>query len=70
VTRNGRHRPPRPRIEIRAPAASEQEAEAIAAALERFLADTAPPPSRAAQQSAWQRAALQEGVNRKPERRF
>jgi hypothetical protein len=43
--------------------ASEAEAAAIAAALEHFLADTAPPlPDSAPAQSRWQRAALEEGI--------
>jgi hypothetical protein len=45
--------------------ASDSEAAAIVAALERFLGETAPPPSAEGPQgSAWQRAALQEGVSR------
>jgi hypothetical protein len=35
------------------------------AALERFLADTAPSPA-AAQESRWHRAALLDGVSRDP----
>ena len=42
--RNGKQTPPRPQIQIEAPGASPEEAAAIAAALERFLAETAPPP--------------------------
>jgi hypothetical protein len=63
VSTNGRRRPPRPRIELVSGGASATEAAAIVAALEQFLADTAPragatgpPPSR------WQRAALEEGI--------
>jgi hypothetical protein len=59
---NGKRRPARPRIEISAPSASSTEAVAIAAALEQFLADTAPAPQRAEPTSGWQRAALREGV--------
>ena len=62
-TPNGKRRPPRPSIELVAPAATPEEAAAIAAALERFLHDTAPvlaPPRAAA--SPWERAALSEGV--------
>ena len=44
-------------------AAAPDEAAAIAAALERFLRETAPAP-RASEQSRWQRAALREGVER------
>jgi hypothetical protein len=40
------------------------EAAAIAAALERFLADTMPPPRAPRSPSAWARAALLEGVDR------
>ena len=44
--------------------ASESEAAAIVAAMERFLAETAPPPfAGAAPGSRWQRAALTEGVS-------
>jgi hypothetical protein len=63
VTRNGKRTPPRPRIEVAAtPDASPEEAAAIAAALERFLAETAPPPQAASAQNPWQRAALAEGI--------
>jgi hypothetical protein len=58
---NGKRRPPRPRIELVSAGASEDEAAAIVAALERFLADTAPAPDPPAQ-SRWQRAALEEGI--------
>jgi hypothetical protein len=61
VARNGKQRPPRPKIEIRSAAASPDEAAAISAALERFLWETAPAP-RPAEVSRWQRAALREGV--------
>ena len=59
---NGKRRPPRPQIEIRASSASPGEAAAIAAALERFLAETAPGPSAERGQNPWQRAALAEGI--------
>lgn len=60
---NGRRRPPRPRIELLSGTTSEAEAAAIAAAIEQFLADTAPPPMPAGvRRSAWQRAALEEGI--------
>jgi hypothetical protein len=50
-----------------APAPSELEAAAIAAALERFRQDTAPPPRPAsASQSGWLRAARLEAVARDP----
>jgi hypothetical protein len=60
---NGNRRPPRPRIELISPAASDDEAAAIVGALERFLAETAPaPPADQPGQSRWQRAALEEGI--------
>ncbi len=61
---NGSRRPPRPWIELLGSGASDAEAAAIAAAIEQFLADTAPatrPP--AAPRNAWQRAALEEGIS-------
>jgi hypothetical protein len=62
--RNGERHPPRPRIELVTEPASESEAAAIVAAMEQFLAETAPPPSAAAAPgSRWQRAALTEGVS-------
>ncbi|MGH2962318.1 MAG: hypothetical protein ACRDL3_09015, partial [Solirubrobacterales bacterium] len=68
MSRNGRRRPPRPRIEAIAPSPASAEAAAITAAIERFLADTAPPPAPAPQhQSAWQRAALREAVSGRAE---
>jgi hypothetical protein len=60
--RNGKHSPPRPKLEIEAPGASPEEAAAIAAALQQFLVETAPPPHDAAPRSRWQRVALREGV--------
>jgi hypothetical protein len=62
VARNGRQSPPRPQIEIQSSSASPEEAAAIAAALERFLRDTAPAPQQASR-SRWQDAALREGVS-------
>jgi hypothetical protein len=60
---NGKRRPPRPKIELVSPAASESEAAAIVAALEQFLAETAPAPEQAGPtQSPWLRAALEEGI--------
>jgi hypothetical protein len=62
---NGERRPPRPRIELVTEPASDSEAAAIIAALERFLAETAPTPAAAdLERSAWQQAALREGVSR------
>ncbi|MDX6633285.1 MAG: hypothetical protein QOG09_1731 [Solirubrobacterales bacterium] len=66
---NGKRGNRRPRFELRAPGASPQEAAAIAAAIEQFLLDTAPPPPAAKpSQSPWQRAALLEGVGLAHER--
>jgi hypothetical protein len=65
MSRNGERRPPRPNILLLTETASETEAAAVVAAVEQFLADTAPAPSPAAStQSRWQRAALLEGVSR------
>lgn len=47
-------------------AATPDQAAAIAAALERFLAEVAPAPGPAFAVSRWQRAALAEGVERTP----
>lgn len=60
--RNGKGNPPRPSIRIESAAASDGEAAAIAAALERFLLETAPPPRPSEEQNPWQRAALREGI--------
>ena len=60
--RNGKGQPPRPRIEIQSATASPDEAAAIAAALERFLRETAP-AARRAEMSRWQQAALREGIS-------
>jgi hypothetical protein len=63
VARNGKHAPPRPRIEITHAAASPAEAAAIAAAIEQFLRDTAPAPqSQPTGMDPWLRAALLEGI--------
>lgn len=59
--RNGKGNPPRPRIEVQSATAAPDEAAAIAAALERFLWETAPPPQEA-EVSRWQRTALREAV--------
>ena len=61
--RNGKQSPPRPKIEIEAANASPEEAAAIAAALEQFLAETAPSPQATSTQSRWQAAALRDGVS-------
>jgi hypothetical protein len=68
VSRNGKHSPPRPRIEVAQANASPEEAAAIAAAIEQFLRDTAPPRAAPpAQLNPWVRAALREGVGHAPE---
>jgi hypothetical protein len=65
VSRNGKHHPARPRIEVEGGAASPEEAAAIAAAIEQFLRDTAPPPAPSERQAnPWLRAALLEGTGR------
>jgi hypothetical protein len=64
VTRNGHQRPARPRIELSQAAASPEEAAAIAAAIEQFLRDTAPPPAAGASLSPWTRAGLFEANGR------
>jgi hypothetical protein len=67
VPRNGKHAPPRPRLEIRQATASPEEAAAIAAAIEQFLRDTTPPAATTSRpQSPWLRAGLFEGVGRDP----
>ena len=63
MSRNGKHSPPRPRIEVRQSTASPEEAAAISAAIEQFLRDTAPAPEPAGPAvSPWLQAALREGV--------
>jgi hypothetical protein len=63
MSRNGERRPPRPQIEIVSSGASESEAAAVAAAIEQFLADTAPAPAAEGPSvSPWARAALEEGI--------
>jgi hypothetical protein len=64
---NGERRPPRARIEVLSGGATEEEAAAIAAALEQFLAERASAARRPEPQSGWQRAALLEGVNARAE---
>lgn len=65
MSSNGNRKPPRPRIEVLSGNPSDAEEAAIVAALEQFLAETAPAPG-VAEESRWQRAALVEGVNRDP----
>ena len=63
MSRNGKHSPPRPRIEVAQANASPEEAAAIAAAIEQFLRDTAPAPAADGDAvNPWLRAALYEGV--------
>ncbi len=63
MSRNGKHAPPRPRLEIRQSAASPEEAAAIAAAIEQFLRDTSPPPAdEGSAVSPWLRAGLFENA--------
>lgn len=62
---NGSRRPPRPRIELLGGSPSAEEGAAIVAALEAFLAETAPAPT-GPKPSRWQQAALREGVTRAP----
>jgi hypothetical protein len=62
---NGSRKPPRPRIAMLGANPSEEEGAAIVAALERFLAETAPAPAQV-EVSRWQQAALREGVEPPP----
>jgi hypothetical protein len=65
MSRNGQQHPARPRIELEGGAASPEEAAAIAAAIEQFLRDTAPPPAPAGGRiSPWLRAGLFEATGR------
>jgi hypothetical protein len=65
VSRNGQQRPARPRIELSGGSASPEEAAAIAAAIEQFLRDTAPPPAAPeGRANPWLRAGLLEGAKR------
>ena len=62
MSRNGKQHPARPRIELDG-TASPEEAAAIAAAIEQFLKDTAPPPaSDGPTISPWLRAGLLEAT--------
>jgi hypothetical protein len=66
VSRNGKQSPARPRIEVRQPA-SPEEAAAIAAAIEQFMRDTAPPPAPPETRiNPWLRAGLFEATGRDP----
>jgi hypothetical protein len=65
MSRNGKQQPARPRIEVRQATASPEEAAAIAAAIEQFLRDTAPPPAAPGPRvSPWLRAGLLEATGR------
>jgi hypothetical protein len=67
MSRNGERRPPRPEIRVLTANAPQSEAATVVAAVEQFLADTAPPPAAPSERhSRWQRAALEEGVERAP----
>jgi len=67
MSRNGERRPSRPNIRMLTQTASQSEAAAVVAAVEQFLADTAPAPQSPPRvQSRWQRAGLLEGVSRAP----
>jgi hypothetical protein len=67
VSRNGQQRPARPRIELSGGSASPEEAASIAAAIEQFLRDTAPPPTATGGRvNPWLRAGLFEGTKRDP----
>ena len=67
MSRNGQQHPARPRIELAGATASPEEAAAIAAAIEQFLRDTAPPPGDAGPSvSSWLRAGLFAGTGRDP----
>ena len=63
MSANGKRRPPRPRIELASPVASAPEAAAVVAAVEQFLAETAPAPAPSAPANPWQRTALEEGIS-------
>jgi hypothetical protein len=65
MSRNGKQQPGRPRIEVKQATASPEEAAAIAAAIEQFLRDTAPPPAPAGPRTdPWLRAGLFEATGR------
>jgi hypothetical protein len=71
LSRNGKHSPPRPRIEVAQTGASPEEAAAIAAAIEQFLRDTAPVPSAEPEPAGgWLRAAMREVVGADPDELF
>ena len=58
---------PRPRIEVRQTSATPEEAAAIAAAIEQFLRDTAPPPAAPGpRMNPWLRSGLFENTGHDP----
>ena len=59
---NGNRKPPRPRIEMATSTASPEEAAAVIAAVEQFLAETTPVAEVREPESRWLRAGLIEGV--------
>jgi hypothetical protein len=68
MPRNGVRKPPRPQIKLVTETASQAEAAAIVAALEQFLAETAPAsPAAGPLQSPWQRAGLREAISARTE---
>lgn len=68
MSRNGKHSPQRPRIEVRQASATSEEAAAIAAGIEQFLRDTAPPPAPAGRTvNPWLRAGLYENAGLDPD---
>lgn len=68
MSRNGKHSPPRPQIELTTGSASAEEAAAIAAAIEQFLRDTAPPPAAEdGGMNPWLRAGLFESAGLHPD---
>jgi hypothetical protein len=57
----------RPKLELIAPGASDAEAAAIVAALERFMRETAPAPAPTeAPPNPWFRRGLLESIEREP----
>ena len=67
MSRNGKRRPQRPRIEVAQSSATPEEAAAIAAAIEQFLRDTAPVAGpRGEPASPWLRARLLENAGLDP----
>ncbi|CAN5563637.1 hypothetical protein BH10ACT11_BH10ACT11_01180 [soil metagenome] len=59
---NGDRNDTRSEIELLTPARSAGEAAAIVAAIEQFIGETTPVASEKPAGSAWQRAALEEGI--------